>query len=260
MIWLLRPQPPQGVLAFQALVGDLQGMIDFQGFETSRKKFHEYLEAFKQEAPWEIVEAAPDYCLGLMIEAAEISQAQAQTPPGDFLKWRALMGTPPSTPLKPLIYLHLQEEEWKTHSDLLDRSAFLFQIPSFRNWFLEEEETKKFVTLLQEVAESRLVLTPYQKETRVMEIYRQAIDEFFGRERRILYRRRLEEMSYVLWKTGKENDAEMSLVAALRMESEGGVFSVHPFLLELVKRSLTAQLGKEAQQNRQKESDFLIKP
>ena len=260
MIWLLRPQPPQGALAFQALVSDLQGMIDFQGFETSRKKFHEYLEAFRKEAPWEIVEAAPDYCLGLLIEAAEISQAQAQTPPGDFLKWRALMGTPPPTPLKPLIYLHLKEEEWKTRSDLLDRSGFLFQIPSFRNWFLEKEETKKYVTLLKEAAESRLVLTPYQKEARVMEIYLQAIDEVFDLKRRILYRRRMEEMSYVLWKTGNETDAQISLVAALSMESEGGVLSAHPFLLELVKRSLTAQLEEEAQQNKQKESDLLINP
>ena len=259
MIWLLRPQPPQGAFAFQALASDLQGMVDFQGFESSRKKFHEYLKAFQKGISWEIVEADPDYCLGLMIEAAAISQAKEQTPPGDFLKWRTLMGTPPPTPLKPLIYLHLKEEEWKTRSDLLDRAGSLFQIPSFRNWFLEREEIKKYVTLLKEASESRLVLTPYQKEARVMEIYRQAIDEIFERERRILYRRRLEEMSYVLWKTGKEIDAQLTLVAALSMESGGGVLSTHPFLLELVKRSLTAQLEEEAQQ-KEKESDLLIKP
>jgi hypothetical protein len=162
-------------------------------------------------------------------------------------------------PLRPLIHLYLKEEEWKNRSDLLDRTRSLFENPSFQTWYLEEEEAKKYLTLLKEASESRLVLTPYQKEGRVMEIYRQAVEELFTRERRALFRRRLEEMAYVLWKTGKENEAQMSFVAALGMETEGGILSTHPFLLELVKRSLTA-LQEEEAKKQSKESDLLIKP
>lgn len=259
LVWLVRPQLPQGVLAFHALVSDLQGIIDFHGFETSRKRFHEYLDSFKKEAPWDIVEADPDYCLGLMSEAVEINEKREQPPPGDFLKWRTGMGNASPLPLKPLIYLYLNEEEWKSRSDLVDRSGSLFQLPSFQAWFLEEEETKKYLPLLKEASESRLVLNPYQKEARVMDIYRQAVNELFDRERRALYRRRLEEMAYVLMKTGKKSEAQVSLAAALGMESQGGVLSTHPFLLELVKRSLAARLEEEAQKQA-KETDLLIKP
>jgi hypothetical protein len=66
-------------------------------------------------------------------------------------------------------------------------------------------------------------------------------------------------MAYVLWKSGKENEAQLALVAALGMESTGGIFSLHPFLAELVKRSLTGLLEQEAQK-KQKESDLLIRP
>jgi hypothetical protein len=169
------------------------------------------------------------------------------------------MGTPPEVPLKPLIYLHLLEEESKVRSDLLDRSASLFEVPSFQTWLLEEGETQKYLTLLKEASESRIVLTPYQKEGRVMDIYRQAVEELFDKPRRSLFRRRLEEMAYVLWKTGKQNEAQMALAAGLGMESEGGILSLHPFLLELVKRSLTARLEEEAKK-KEKESDLLIKP
>ena len=259
MVWLVRPQPPRGVAAFHALIADSQGIMDFQAFETSRKKFHEYVEEFRKQAPWEIVEADPEYCLGLMIEASELHSKKGETPPGDFLKWKSLMGSPPAMPLHPLIHLYLKEEEWKNRSDLLDRTGSLFENPSFQSWYLEEEEAKKYLTLLKEASESRLVLTPYQKEGRVMEIYRQAVEELFTRERRALFRRRLEEMAYVFWKTGKENEAQMSFVAALGMETEGGILSIHPFLLELVKRSLTALLEEEAKKQ-SKESDLLIKP
>ena len=259
LVWLVRPQAPQGVAAFHALVNDVQGIMDFQAFETTRKKFHEYSAVFRKQAPGEIIEADPDYCLGLVIEASEINQKRGEAPPGDFAKWRTLLGSPPPLPLKPIIYLHLKEEEWKNRSDLLDRAASLFETPSFEAWFLEEEEAKKYLSLLKEASESRLVLTPYQKETRVLEIYRQAVDELFPPERRALFRRRLEEMSYILWKAGMEEDAQMCLVAGLRMESEGGILSPHPFLLELVKRSLTAGLEEEARKTK-KEDDLLIKP
>lgn len=258
-VWLVRPQLPQGVMVFHALVSDTQGMIDFQSFEASRKKFHQYLEEFGKNVPWEIVGAAPDYCLGLMNEAAEINQRKEQTPPGDFLQGRALMGNSPPLPLKPLIYQFLNEEEWKGRSDLLDRSPSLFQLSYFQDWFLEEEEEKKYLGLLKEASESPLVLPPYQKEGRFIDIYRQAVSELFDPGRKSLYRRRLEEMAYFLWKTGKESDAQLCLVAALGMETEGGVLSTHPFLLELVKRTLTARLEEEAKK-KAKEADLLIKP
>jgi hypothetical protein len=91
-----------------------------------------------------------------------------------------------------------------------------------------------------------------------MDIFRQAVEELFNKPRRALFRRRLEEMAYVLWKTGKQNEPQMALAAALGMESEGGFLSPHPFLLELVKRSLTARLEEEAKK-KEKESDLLIK-
>ena len=259
LVWLCRPQPLQGVFAFHALISDLQGIIDFNGFETSRKKFHEYLEEFQESVPWEIVEADAEYCHGIIIEASEINQKKEPAPPDGFIKWRTLMGTPPELPLKPLIYLYLSEEESKVRSDLLDRSASLFELPSLQTWLLEEGETQKYLTLLKEASESRIVLTPYQKEGRVTDIYRQAVEELFDKPRRALFRRRLEEMAYVLWKTGKQSEAQMALAAGLGMESEGGILSLHPFLLELVKRSLTAGLEEEAKK-KEKESDLLIKP
>lgn len=259
MVWLVRPQPPRGIAAFHALITDSQGIMDFQAFETSRKKFHEYVEEFRKQAPWEIVEADPEYCLGLMIEASDFHSKKGETPPGDFLKWKTVMGSPPAMPLRPLIHLHLREEEWKNRSDLLDRSGSLFESPSFHSWYLEEEEAGKYLTLLKEASESRLVLTPYQKEGRVMEIYRQAVEELFPRERRVLFRRRLEEMAYVFWKSGKESEAQMCFVAALGMESEGGILSIHPFLFEMVKRSLTVLLEEETKKQ-SKDGDLLIKP
>jgi hypothetical protein len=259
IVLLARPQIPRGVAAFSTVISDREGIVDFNGFETSRKNFHEYLEVFPEQYSGEIVEADPEYCFGLIVEAAEISQKRGTAPSAEFSKWRPLMGSSPPLPVRPLIYRYLKEEEIKSRPELLDRSASLFQVSPFDTWFLEKEESEKYFALLKEASASRLVLTPYQKEGRLMEIYQQAAHDLFDGPRRLLYRRRLEEMAYVLWKKGKENEARVALAGAAAMERESGILAPHPFLLELVKRSITSLLEEE-KEKKGEEPGFIIKP
>ena len=259
IVLLARPQIPQGVAAFSAAISDREGIVDFSGFETSRKNFHEYLQMFQEQHLGEFVEADPEYCFGLITEAAEIGQKKGAAPSAEFLKWRPLMGSSPPLPLRPLIYRYLEEEEIKAHPELLDRSASLFLTSPFNTWFLEKEDSQKYLALLKEASASRLVLTPYQKEARLMEIYQQAAHDLFDAPRRLLYQRRLEEMAYILWKKGLENEARITLAAAAGMEKESGVLAPHPFLLELVKRSLN-YLQEQEKEKKEHEPGFIIRP
>ncbi|MBM4330313.1 MAG: hypothetical protein FJ117_03635 [Deltaproteobacteria bacterium] len=259
-IMLFKPQIPQGVALFNTLISDMDGIIDFNAIETSRKNADEYLSAFQQEYSFKLVEAGPDYCLRLIAESYELGQKIGKTPPADFLKLRPLMGSSPPFPLRPFIYKHLIEEEIKSRPDLLDQSVSLFQTPFFEDWFLKKEECQKYLDHFKEANASRLVLTPYQKEGRLLDIYRQAVHEIFDESKRMIYRRRLEEMAYYLWKAGQENEARMSLAAALALREESRLLSPNPFLLELVKRSLNDLMKEEEEEKKRKEEELIIKP
>ncbi len=260
LILLFLPQVPQGMIAASTLIDDMEGIVDFNAVETSRKHAHEYLETIQEGARFKLLEADPKYCFGLILEAHEIGQKKGKPSPPEFLKLRPMMGTPPPLPLKPLIYQFLKEEEAKSRTDLLDRSGSLFQVPPFASWVLRDEETEKYLQLVKEASASRLILSPYQKETRMEDIYRQAVQELFDESRRLLYRRRLEEMAYCLLKEGKEWEAQISLAAALGLEKESGLLTPHPFLFELVKRSLEAFLEREEKGKKQQESEWILKP
>jgi hypothetical protein len=94
-----------------------------------------------------------------------------------------------------------------------------------------------------------------------MDIYRQAVEELFDKPRRALFRRRLEEMAYILWVTGKEKEARIALVAAREMEAVGGILYTHPFLLELIKRSLAARREEAAgEKEKERPTGLLIEP
>jgi hypothetical protein len=52
------------------------------------------------------------------------------------------------------------------------------------------------------------------------------------------YRRRLEEMAYLLWHTQRPEDAKRALAAALALDRDGVDPAEHPFLRALFARSV----------------------
>ena len=113
---------------------------------------------------------------------------------------------------------------------------------------------------IQEAETSKLVLTPIQKEERISAKYVEAAEEVFHRERRLIYKRRLEEMAYVLYKMAREEEAMICFAGALSLREEEGIpSSRHPFLLELIKRTISSVLWEEEQESREVPS-FIVKP
>ncbi len=259
LVSLAMPRLPQGLMILHMLFNDVDGILQFNAFEGSRRSFHEYIAGFEEEAKTQLVAAPPEYCHGLMEEAAEKNRQIGKALPKEFLEVHPLLGPPPSLPLKPVIYRHVNEEEIKAHPEFLDRAPALFGNPLFSDWVLEEEETRKYTTLVQDASASPLVLSPYQKESRTMDIYVQALQELFPPERRQRYRRRLEETAYVLWQKGQEGEARVSVAAALALGEESRILTPHPFLLELVKRSIDTML-REEEAKRKEEPSLVVKP
>lgn len=258
MIWLTKPKVPKGIVAFAAHICSDEGIIEFSGVEMSRKNFHDYLASLMEEYPEDLVDADSAYCYRMIGEAFEVGQKKGRPPSSEFLKWQSLLGPIPP-PQKPLIYRFLSAEEVNTHLKPLGSAALLWETPLFRNWLLRKEECQKYMDLLQEAAHSRLVLTPYQKESRMLEIYPQAIRELFNPQRRYTLRRALEENAYILWKKGKTPEARVCLAMADGLEADTGVLSSHPFLEELVKRSIAFYWVQKSKEET-KDVSLIIRP
>ncbi|MCX5909470.1 MAG: hypothetical protein NTY64_20445, partial [Deltaproteobacteria bacterium] len=121
------------------------------------------------------------------------------------------------------------------------------------------EQARKYLLLLENASQSKLVLSEYQKKNRVMEIYQQAVRELFDPPQRLLFRRRLEENAYILWKKEQAQEARVCLASALRLEEAGGILAVPSFLVELVKRSVYFLLEDEKEKKKEG-TDLIIRP
>ncbi len=257
LVFITQPRLPKKILLFQLLLSEEEGVTDFSVRDLSKKLAAEYLAIIKRDI-FPLAEIDPNYALGLIMESIAAGQKTGQNPPPELTQWMSLLGSPPPLPLKPIIYQFLSAEEINNRRDLLDRSSMLFEIEPINYWFLEKEELQKYYELYKEAATSRLILSPQQKEDRLQDIYALAAQEIFDQSKRFRFRRRLEEMAYILLKLGKEYEARICLAAALALDKESGLLAPHKFLTSLVQRSLEMLWTEEEEKEEKRESNLII--
>jgi hypothetical protein len=146
-------------------------------------------------------------------------------------------------PVGPDVYKFLDEEEIVRDTLLLRSSDTLLEVEPFGSWRLSEESVSPFASKIKELSESRLVISQSSQLERVEQIYREAATELFTAEIRQRYKRLLEEAALLLYLENREQEAKRALAVALDLEKEVGVFTENNFILGLVKRSISAQVG-----------------
>jgi hypothetical protein len=253
------PQLGMGYTVLTGVVSDTVGWIDFSGGWTSKKGYTAILRDFQGMLPLSLVETEPAYVLHLFEEAQQLTLQKGRALPQNYLSLRANVEKIRKDYEKPLVYTVLEPDRGEEGEWLLERSGSLLRTEFFGGWLLEREEIEPYVQAVVEANESRLILSEVQRRARIEEVYRQALAELFPEVRRLLYKRRLEEMAYVLLKLEKAEEARMALAAAVDLERPFNLFKPNPFLFELVVRSILSKIaGSEAKE--EQEPSLIIRP
>lgn len=258
IVFLTIPRRPKGLYLVQGIVNDTRGLIDFDRVETTKRGFREFYQSLNERGEFTIVEVDPGHCRFLIEQAAHLIEQRGESPPAayvsskrDLQRLELMEGGPALRFLDP--------EEIERDATLLRKSADLFQFEPFSSWFLSQEEVQEHAELIEEAEESRLVLNPAQKEARLQQAYRRALSALFPEERRQLYRRRLEEMAYVLLKEGNTDRARIALAASLDLRSDFAPLDPNPFLLGLVTRSIYNIIARDMEKKKA-EPSLIVKP
>jgi hypothetical protein len=258
IIALARSVPQRGLLVVFSIVSDLQGVQQFTVSQFSRKEFREFLSNSLSSAEFPVIEAPGADCLHLLKEAKTLTQSLSKPLPQGFhetvSKFSDVAGDEPA----PLIYQFIQEDEIEDLPHLLKDSAHLHEIMPFSSWHLGEREVGTYASQIAEAEQSRIVLRPDQQEARVNAIYRKALEELFPEEKRLLWKRRLEEMAYVLLKTGKEQEAKAALSAAIDLKNPVSTIEPNPFIWNLVLKSIEILLDTDQEKREEEEKSSLI--
>jgi hypothetical protein len=257
---LVIPHSGRGGTVVQGVISDTLGLVDFSGEEMTRKGVRVFLEEIQKKIPFPLVEMEASYVGFLFAQAYHRSMLEREEAvPQDYLRLKGEIEGVKKEYERPLIYSYLPPDEVAGEDRWLGRAGDLLKVDLFSGWRIEEDLIRRYVDEIREAEESKIVLHPTQKETRVQGIYQKALSDLFSGERRFLYRRRMEEMAYVLFRLGKEEEARLSLAVALDLEKPLNSIQPNPFLLQLIVKSIMTLLA-EANEKRAKEPSLIIKP
>lgn len=259
LLLLVIPQAGRGSKVMQGMISDTQGLIAFSGEEMARKGFRKFFEEVQGKSLFPLVEMDPSYVGFLFTQAYQLTVEKKGTPPQDYLRWKGELQKVRKVYEKPLIYSHLQMSDIEGDERTLKRTADLLKDDLFSSWGIEEDQIRPYADAVWEAEESKIVLNQNQKEARFQEIYLKALTELFSGEKRVLYKRRLEEVAYVLFKLGRLEEAKVCLAGAIDLENPVNPLNPNPFLFQLVIESIFTLLA-EAHEKKSKEPSLIVKP
>ena len=256
---LVVPHAGRGWTVMQGVISDTEGLIDFSGEEMTRKGFKEFFKGVQAKSPFPLVEMEASYVGFLFLQAYQHSLEKKGPVPQAYLRLKGEIEGVKKDYERPLIHSFLQADATADDERMLRRGGDLLKANLFDSWRIAEDPIRPYADEVWEAEESKIVLNQTQKEARFQVIYQKALSELFSGERRLLYKRRLEEMAYLLYKLGREEEARISLAVAIDLEKPLNLIQPNPFLFQLVTKSIFALLA-EAYEKRAKEPSLIVKP
>jgi hypothetical protein len=258
VIVIARPRPQGGVRIYFSIVSDQEGIQRLEVTDLTSKGLRAFVEESLSAEEFPVVEAPAGYCVHLLHEAAGVSQRLDQPIPLGYKDAeQALRHVTWDGPV-PLISQHIPEESVRDNARLLKESGELHKIAPFSSWFLHPDDVRPYAEAIKEAEKSHIVLTPQQKDARLSSLYREALEGLFPEEQRFLWKRRLEEAAYILWKQGREHEASLAVRAALDLTTPFSPIDPNPFCWNLLLKSLYGLLETERGEREHEEQSSLI--
>jgi len=257
LVWLAKPRAG-GLAQLFAVVNDPNGLREVDLSETTRKALRAARQQLLERHEIRMIEADWRYCDYLIDRGMRWATEKGQPVSGDYPRLRAQLIKQPVTEMPPLIFTHLDAEAVGAQPYLVADSAKLLEEKEFRTWFFDREVLKPYIDEMLEAKSSPLILAPSQQEERFRIVVERAIEELFGGEMRLSWVRRLQEMAYFLRGTGRCEQANRALAAALALAASSRGGRDIGICEQLARTSLAAFLQMEEERQAEESRTSLV--
>jgi len=255
LLWVLWPSTSGGNRLLQAVVEDAGGLIKADLISVSRNEFRAHLERLRSNPALLVGRIEVEGAARELASAARRSTAQGAELPVAYEDW-AKMATSSglsvdegSEGVPAPIFEHIIAAEVEGRGDLVDAAIELLREPYFSSWAVTGAAVDRAVEEIREAERSTVMINEEQRQTRMQEALRGAVEESFDEETKRTYRRRLEAMAGMLWDESGEDAARQALAAAVGFTTVGDLFAHHAFARALVHRGVWLAYQEKARKD-----------
>ena len=204
-----RPHRGGGFHLVEVLISDERGIWKLGEFEASRSAYRKSVKQFRGGSASAIELNPAEVKDVLSVAAATNLNSKTAYPEGADALLRQFEAPPVEEP--PLPAPEPEDERLATEA------AELHKQPELQPWLPPEDEIRALFAKMEEVVHSPLQLTETQRSEQLIHALRTASDQFFTRERRRMYARRLWQMGRFFERTERDRAAAMARAEARRL-------------------------------------------
>ena len=237
LVLLARVTPLGKLNVFHSVVGDTQGLGNFEGMGMTRASYRRFLQMAEAQMGVPMAKVPGDYAAWLVAEGARTATAAGLPLPAQFEQARGLIEPPVSEPKHPLHSLLDEAEVVKTAD--LSKSADLHRLAECAFWMPEESALEKLTERMKKADDSKVAVHEGQKQDIRMREARDAAKEYWTADRRKVWSGRLRETAYVLAATGRPEEAKLAWATAIEL-AKGADVEKLPFATELFEKIVAA--------------------
>ncbi len=243
-LWLLGDRPLGGAWLAAAVANDLDGLLDVDLLDTTRKKALRDLDKRREGAELTWVELPSEYALLLVREALDLARSRGRAVPRLYARVRALFGEAERGPERPLVYESVSMLDVRFLPDLVPSAGALLLEPELRGWHLEPTEALRAEALdVARSASSRLLVPGKLPVEQMQRLLVDAAETLLTSDVRRALKRRFEETGYVFVKTERMLQARQAVAVAQALVDEAISVERLPLVGELILAGLAGSLA-----------------
>jgi len=228
------PAPGGGFNAGLFLISQSEGLLDIKTMYMSGGELNRMVRLFDQFG--KMLEVPAGHGRFILTEAAAMTRDLGRELPKEYEEFITLTGQPP-LPDRPAVYDYLTPDETMAATSLERVADELLDHELFTGFVLVDELASYFQQM-DEVEDSKLILSEIQKEERRKALFEQAGARIFDGPKRTVLKRQLEETALLLWQANEKILAEAALVTAMDLDREPSPLRPHYFTQALLRRSI----------------------
>ncbi|RLC22572.1 MAG: hypothetical protein DRH56_08525, partial [Deltaproteobacteria bacterium] len=221
------PVAPSGYVTGLFMVHQALGLTGLDDLQLNASELKKFIAKIEGKTHLRLVEMPVGHVRLVLAEAAARTLDIGRSLPEDYEGFIALAGTVPLAE-RPAVY-DLPLDGQAADQAGLELSFEELLGHDFLKAFMLTDELRPYLSKIDAVNNSVLILSEAQKIERVEAIFDQAGEELYDSEKKAALKRQLEETALMLWMTGEPRLAGIALAAALDLDREAGPMNPHPF-------------------------------
>jgi hypothetical protein len=254
LVYLVERNPSGGARLFELALAERRGLFDARVYSAGRSKVRGFLREVTGRDGMQAVAADPDAVRSLIARAAAAHPADRPVPP-DFRDWRGHLTGDASavTPAEQVAAALEPGPPGKVETVLVRIAAGLL------GPWAQGEVLQRAAERLGELGESRIIVSPAQRQAQAEEILSEALDEAYAGEGGRAAAACFAHTAYVAWRRGEEEEARELLAAGATFAAGSPAQNaVARALLERPLRGVLEKLGEEQQEG--EDSRLIVTP